>query len=204
MARSTGRVRIPENVTSRHYDEARSILEDVLRDIEGVVGDEPKWVSCRLNQTDVDDPKPFFLGWVENYGLKNERIRVNRQDPGLFRFLDDVAADTYSNSLTNPTRLNKQDWQKTPPRPPRQTRPPILEELHLYLDGGYFKLPIEKFRLSIAIKAANRYAGTLNTGLTKDPGTALDKKMEEWGQRDSSRLVQWVEREFVLGGPAVK
>jgi hypothetical protein len=202
MAKAMGRIRVPENVTFGHYNDMRRILEGVLKDIEGVVGDDPKWVSCRLNQTDVDTPKPFFLAWVGNYRLQRTRIGAKRQDPGLFRFLDDVKADTYTNTLTNPTRTNKQDWSKVSWKKTsqRQAQTPILEELHLFKDGGYFQLSIENFRLSVAIKAANRFVGALNTGLTNDPSDKLDKKLMYWAQDPQSELVQYVENTFDLTG----
>lgn len=197
-----GQTNIPVDVTFEHYLAVRTVLRHVLQDIEATAGTAPKWVSCRLNQTNIPDPKPFFLGWVENEALKNIRMVERRPDPGLFRFMDDVAADTYSNSLKKPVDVYRQDW-----KPPvgRKPNPAVNEELHLYLDHGYFQLPKdhETCRLSVAIKAGNLYVGTLNTGLSKDPGTALDKKLKDWGQSETSELVQYVRNEFALGGPPV-
>jgi hypothetical protein len=192
-----GQTRIPIDVTFKHYLAIEGILQHVIQDLEASVGPEPKWVSCRLNQTGVRDPKPFFFGWIENEALRNIRKAQNRPDPGPFRFLADTPAVTYSNSLKNPAGVYRQDWKGTHQR---SLNPPILEELKLYVNGGYFQLPKdhETCRLSIAIKAGNLYVGTLNTGLTKDPGTALDKKIKDWGQADTSELVQYVKNEFDL------
>lgn len=200
-----GQTKIPVDVTIDHYREVREILENVLQDIEGAVGNAPKWVSCRLNQTSITDPKPFFLGWLENDALRAVRMAANQPDPGLFRFLDDVAADTYSDSLKNPTDVKRQDWKGTRSRP---TKPPVKEELYLYLapghDCGYFGLQKDNeiCRLSIAIKANGHYVGTLNTGLSQDPGNSLNDKIKAWGQNDTSELVQYIKNEFALGGPS--
>jgi hypothetical protein len=201
-----GQTKIPVDVTFEHYLAVRSILQHVLQDLEQSVGNAPKWVSCRLNQTNEVDAKPFFLGWVENDSLKSVRMAANQPDPGLFRFLDDVAADTYSSSLKSPTDVKRQDWKGTRSRP---TKPPVKEELYLYLapghDCGYFGLQKDNeiCRFSIAIKASGRYVGTLNTGLSQDPGNALNGKMKSWGQSDTSELVQYIKNEFALGGPSV-
>jgi hypothetical protein len=202
-----GQTKIPVDVTFEHYLAVRSILQHVLQDLEGVAGNASKWVSCRLNQTLEVDPKPFFLGWVENAALKSVRMAANQPDPGLFRFLDDVVAETYSNSLQNPTVVKRQEfWKGTRSRPPK---PPVKEELYLYLapghDCGYFQLPTDNeiCRLSIAIKANGHYVGTLNTGLSQDPGSVLNDKIKTWGQNDTSELVQYIKNEFALGGPSV-
>jgi hypothetical protein len=200
-----GHTQIPVDVTFEHYLAVRSILQHVLQDFEQSVGGAPKWVSCRLNQTNEAVSKPFFLGWVENGSLKSVRMAANQPDPGLFRFLDDVAADTYSSCLKNPKDVWRQDWKS---HPGRKSNPPVKEELYLYLapshDRGYFGLQKDNeiCRLSIAIKANGRYAGTLNTGLSQDPSNALNGKMKAWGQDDTSELVQYVKNEFALGGPS--
>jgi hypothetical protein len=198
-----GRTRVPVDVTFEHYFAMRSILEHILEDFENSAGKEAKWVSCRLNQSSTVNPKPYFLGWVENDMLKSVRLAANRPDPGLFRFLDDVAAETYSSSLRNPKNVRRQDWKGAVER---VANPPVKEELFMYLaqGRGYFglKKKNEICRLSIAIKAGGHYVGTLNTGLSKDPGSALNSKMKQWGQSDTSELVQYIRNEFVLGGPS--
>jgi hypothetical protein len=191
-----GQTKIPDDVTFEdHYVKIKNILQSVLRDIEDIVGRDPKWVSCRLNQSGVSGPKPFFLGWLENPELRRIRKNHHKPEPGPFRFLADTEAETYSNCLNNPTKILEQQWPVAHIRPPD---PPILEELKLYLRGGYFQLPYgnETLRLSIAIKADNRYVGTLNTGLTNDPGDRLDRKMMDWAQGNQSDLVRYVKDEF--------
>jgi hypothetical protein len=197
-----GQTRIPVDVTFEHYIAVKSVLEHFLEQIEGIVGNAPKWVSCRLNQTNSADPKPFFLGWVENDALRKIRTNENKPDPGLFRFLDDVDAPVYRNCLKNAGDV----WRESLPKLTAGKRiNPKIEPLFLYLDCGYFGLPKdqETCRLSIAIKVNGRCVGTLNTGLSKDPGTSINNKMKEWGQSSTSELVQYVNNEFALGGPTV-
>jgi hypothetical protein len=196
-----GQTKIPVDVTFEHYIAVRSILEHVLQDIESSVGTAPKWVSCRLNQTNISDPKPFFLGWVENQGLKAIRLMGNKPDPGLFRFLDDVDAPVYRSCLKNPQNAWKEDWGKGQ----GIRKNPKVDPLFLYLENGYFEIPKdqERCRISIAIRVENHYVGTLNTGLSKDPGTSINDKMMQWGQNNTSELVQYVKNEFALGGPTV-
>jgi hypothetical protein len=197
-----GRTRIPVDVTFEHYIGVKSVLEHFLEQIEGIVGNAPKWVSCRLNQTSSADPKPFFLGWVENDALRKIRLSENKPDPGLFRFLDDVDAPVYRNCLKNSGNVWKENWK---PLTPDARKNPKLEPLSLYLEGGYFKLPKdpEICRVSITVIVNGRYVGTLNTGLSNDPGTNIDNTMKEWGQNSTSELVQYVKNEFALGGPTV-
>jgi len=69
-------------------------------------------------------------------------------------------------------------------------------------DGHYgFTENNEISRLSVAVKVNNRYVGTLNTGLSVDPGKKLDDKMMQWAQSANSELVQYVRNEFAAGGP---
>jgi hypothetical protein len=199
-----GQTKIPVDVTFEHYIAVRSILEHVLQDIENSVGTAPKWVSCRLNQTSISGPKPFFLGWVENQELKAIRLMGNKPDPGLFRFLDDVDAPVYRSCLQNPKNVWREDWSKKNITKGHRVNPKV-DPLFLYLDNGYFEIPKdqETCRISIAIRVENHYVGTLNTGLSKDPGTSINDKMTQWGQSSTSELVQYVKNEFALGGPTV-
>ncbi len=194
-----GQTRIPEGVTFEHYMAVRSILQHALQDLELTAGYEPKWITCRLHQTGkTETTDAFFLGWVENEALRDIRIGLSKADPGLFRFMDPVRGDTYKNTLNAPTQIFKQKWA------PESKRTLINQPpLKLYLSNGFYQLPSnnEICRLSIAIKVNNRYVGTLNTGLSKDPGSALNNKMIEWSQGATSELVQYLKNEFNLGGP---
>jgi hypothetical protein len=195
-----GPTRIPVDVSFEHYMGMRSILQHALQDFELTIGYEPKWLTCRLNQSgtkDTDDA--FFLGWVENQSLRENRIGLGKPDPGLFRFMDPVHGDTYKNALASPNQIFRQWWEKGPDGKGK----PSLKELKLYRDGGFYNLQsgCETCRQSIAIRVENRYVGTLNTGLSKDPGKTLDEKLLEWSQSPTSELVQYLKNEFNLGGP---
>ena len=78
-----------------------------------------------------------------------------------------------------------------------------LAPLRLYQRDGHYGLTEnnEISRLSVAVKVNNRYVGTLNTGLSVDPGIKLDDKMMQWAQSANSELVQYVRNEFAAGGP---
>jgi hypothetical protein len=192
-----GQTKIPDDIrVETHYAEIRSILRIVLREVEKIVDrQQPKWVSCRLNQSGESRPKPYFMGWLENRVLRKIRKDAHKPDPGPFRFLADTAADTYSNCLAKPGEILKQQWPVAHIRP---KDPPILEELKLYLRDGYYQLPRqhETWRLSAAIKVDNIYVGTLNTGLTTDPGDRLNETLKYWAWNDESDLVQYVKDEF--------
>ena len=194
-----GTTRIPVDVSFEHYMGVKSILEHALQDFERTIGYEPKWLTCRLNQsgtTSTDDA--YFLGWVENQSLREIRIGLDKPDPGLFRFMDPVHGDTYRKTLASPTKILRQSWAGST----RGALPP-LKELKLYRDRGFYSMTsgCETCRQSTAIKVENRYVGTLNTGLSKDPGGALDDKFMEWSQSATSELVQYLKNEFNLGGP---
>ena len=189
-----GQARIPEGVNEDHYKMIKSILSHLLEDLEASVGRGPKWVTCRLNQSGTENTDhAFYLGWLENDSLKHIREAKKQPDPGLYRFLGRSHGDTYKRTLDMPTRILKQDWGKKR----------IPTGLELYLPNGFFKLTTgnEKYRLSVAIKVDNRYVGTLNTGLNRDPKTALNGKMIKWAQSGTSELTQYLKNEFNLGGP---
>jgi hypothetical protein len=194
-----GPTRIPVDVSFEHYMGVKSILEHALEDFERTIGHEPKWLTCRLNQsgtTSTDDA--FFLGWVENRSLRKIRIGLDKPDPGLFRFMDPVHGDTYKKTLASPTEIFRQSWTSG-----KGGKPPSLPELKLYRDGGFYNLTSgrETCRQSVAIRVGNQFVGTLNTGLSKDPGHTLDDKFMEWSQSATSELVQYLKNEFKLGGP---
>jgi len=113
--------------------------------------------------------------------------------------MDPVHGDTYKNALASPHQIFKQYWDKGPDG----KEFPKLPELKLYRQRGFYNLEAgcETCRQSIAIKVENRYVGTLNSGLSKDPGKALNEKLMEWSQSPTSELVQYLKNEFVLGGP---
>ncbi len=190
-----GQTRVPVDVTFEHFMAMRTILKHVLQDLEASVGRGPKWVTCRLNQSGTENTNhAFFLGWLENKSLSQSRIAKKQPDPGLFRFMDPVHGDTYKRTLDAPTRVLKQDWKKKR----------VPSGLELYLTDGLFKLKSgnESCRLSVAIKVDKRYVGTLNTGLSRDPGSSLNGKMMKWAQSATSELTQYLNNEFSLGGPS--
>jgi hypothetical protein len=91
----------------------------------------------------------------------------------------------------------KQYWRK-----PTKPDTPLVP-LRLYQKDGHFGITEsnEISRLSVAIKVNNRYVGTLNTGLSVDPGNKLDSKIMQWAQSTNSELVQYLRNEFAAGGP---
>jgi hypothetical protein len=109
-----------------------------------------------------------------------------------------VHGETYTEVLKNPTEVFQQDWRNRGLRDEE-----FLKPLRLYLSEGYYGLQQnnEIARRSVAIKVNDRYVGTLNTGLSVDPGKKLDSKLLTWAQSPTSELVQYVRNEFVLGGP---
>ena len=195
-----GQTTIPIDVSFEHYIAVKSILEHALEDFERTIGHEPKWLTCRLNQSGrTSTDNAFFLGWVENRSLRKIRIGLDKPDPGLFRFMDPVHGDTYKKALASPTEIFRQSWTSGA----RGKQSP-LQELKLYRDGGFYNLTSgrETCRQSIAIKVGNQFVGTLNAGLSRDPGYALDDKFIEWSQSATSELVQYLKNEFKLGGPS--
>lgn len=185
--------KIPGGMTPEHFMEIRRHLHEVLRDIETVTGAEPKWVSCRLNETGRGDPSPFFVGWVENDALQRTRVGKNLPDPGLFRFGDNIHSQLYAECLQAKGALVRRDWS---------TQRAEVFCKNLYLPNvGVFDVDVEKYRVSVAVKVNNRCVGTLNTGLSKNPGTSADGKMAYWAQDSKSPLVQYLKKEFELGGP---
>jgi hypothetical protein len=190
--------RIPVDVSFEHFMAVRTILQHVLHDLELTVGYEPKWLTCRLNQSETIEATAFFLGWVENAALRQIRLTTNQPDPGLFRFMDPVHGPTYASALKKAPGVLKQYWK----RPQSASSGPLVP-LRLYQKDGQYGITEsnEVSRLSVAIKVNNRFVGTLNTGLSVDPAKKLEGKMMQWAQSPNSELVQYVRNEFVLGGP---
>ncbi len=62
-----------------------------------------------------------------------------------------------------------------------------------------------KFRIYTCIKAGGRRAGTLTVGMADNPrnDNKVKKKLIAWAQRPNSKLVQYIQRNFDLGGPSV-
>jgi hypothetical protein len=196
-----GPTRIPVDVSFEHYMAVKSILQHALQDFELTIGYEPKWLTCRLNQSGTASTgDAYFLGWLENQSLREIRIGLGKPDPGLFRFMDPVHGNTYKHALATPNRISCQTWQGRNPPPPAK-----LKELKLYRPNGQYNMTTgcETCRRSVVIKVENRYVGTLNMGFSKDPEKNLDKKLFEWGQSQTSELVQYLKNEFNLGGPDV-
>jgi hypothetical protein len=194
-----GGTRVPVDISFEHFMAVRTILRHVLEDLEMTVGSGPKWLTCRLNQSDTAEPTAFFLGWIENAALREIRMATNQPDPGLFRFMDPVHGATYGSALKKAPNVLRQSWSK-PDKTALQLPP-----LRLYQREGHYGIQNnnEIARLSVAIKVGDRFVGTLNTGLSSDPGNKLDSKMMQWAQSPTSELVQYVRNEFVPGGPFV-
>jgi hypothetical protein len=192
-----GATRVPVDISFEHFMAVRTILQHALHDLELTIGYDPKWLTCRVNQSETTEPTAFFLGWVENATLKQIRVGTNQPDPGLFRFMDPVHGSTYASALKKAPEVFRQHWNK-----PTKGNAALMP-LRLYQKEGHFGIREnnEIARLSVAIKVRNRFVGTLNAGLSIDPAKKLDGKIMHWAQSANSELVQYVRNEFVPGGP---
>lgn len=167
-------VKIPGGITPEHFMRIRVLLKSIL----GELGTKAVFVTCRLNETGKEYPRPFFVGFVESQIAQNSRESKNRPDPGLFRFGDDLHTQIYADCIMGP----KAGIIQTLTWPDGLTREIFSKSL--YLDGL-----TEKYRKNIAIRVGNRYVGTLNGGFSElDPNA--DAIMERHAQTRSA-LVQF-------------
>ncbi|TAK01729.1 hypothetical protein EPO44_08875 [bacterium] len=188
---------IPGEITLDEFREIRDCLVKVLTALKSAAqGADPIWVSCRLNESDVKDPSPYFVGWVEDTKAKDERVRRNDPEPGLYRFGDDYYSQIYEECLKNPVTvigINEVD-QKIIGKTDRM----------LWLSGARsiaFKSG-GRYRRSIAIKVGNRCVGTLNAGFRNDPGAGADGTLKDWAENRGKDLITCLNGlDLNFGGP---
>lgn len=189
--------KIPAGITPEDFMKTRDLLNGVLEALNKAAanGGGPLWVSCRLNETGRNDPSPFFVGWVEDKETRDQRVLRNDPDPGLYRFGDDYYSQIYEECVRKPGVIVAID---------EVAQKIVGQKGQMHWISGAKSLSLKaeaKHRRSIAIQVDNRCVGTLNAGFSDDPGTSVNKTMESWAQDSKSQLVQYLKKEFELGGP---
>lgn len=187
---------IPGDIEPEDFIQIRNHLENCLKQI-AATGSQVLWVSCRLNESGEKNPSPYFVGWVENKETRDERIRRNDPDPGLYRFGDDHYSEIYEECLNKPNSVIGIDEAAHQIIGNRDRMRWLAGAKSLSVKAG------AKYRMSIAIKVDNQYVGTLNAGFSNDPANSVDSIMVEWAQNSSkSKLVQYLKQpQYDFGGP---
>ena len=69
-----GATRVPVDISFEHFMAGRTILQHALHDIELTIGYEPKWLTCRLTQSEYHEPTLSpGMGW--NAALRKWCVR---------------------------------------------------------------------------------------------------------------------------------
>jgi hypothetical protein len=187
--------KIPGGVTPEHFMKIREFLSRILRDVQDT-GAKPMWVSCRLNET-REDISPVFVGFFEHQEMKEQRIRRNLPDPGLYRFGDIHYSRLYEECLQRPGEVVQRDWRVD------QLDPHKMEDG----DAKFFsqKLGV-MYRRSLGIKVDHLCVGTINVGFKHSPETTdaeIEAVMRRWAIEHDSDLTNYLQQHFELGGPNV-
>lgn len=188
---------IPGGIEPEDFIQIRNHLENCLEQI-ATTGSQVLWVSCRLNESGEKNPSPYFVGWVENKETRDERIRRNDPDPGLYRFGDDYYSEIYEECINNPNNIIRIDEDARQIIGKRDSMKWLAGAKSLSVKAG------ARYRMSIAIKVDNQCVGTLNAGFSSGPADSVDSIMVEWAQNSSkSKLVQYLKHpQYDFGGPA--
>jgi hypothetical protein len=211
-----GRTRIPGGITPEDFLEITEILRVILQDIDDELkklrgkaykdNERPKELHVRLNESDKPWPLPIFVGWVESEDTRKKREDWNQPDPGLLRFGDDIFSEVYGEAFR---------WASDR-RPQNHFR---------YRDWGAGEI-LEKrsgekatdpkagntFQTCLAIVIDKLVTGTLVVGFRRKPNEPLLKRtqavLREWAREPKSSdrrgLIDFLDRNFQLGGPLLK
>jgi hypothetical protein len=186
---------IPAGITPEQFVDIKNFLANVLEELgTAAPRARPMWASCRLNES-RDDVSPIFVGWVEHPLLRQQRIRRNEPDPGLFRFGDDHYSQIYEECVNEPGVVKKRDWK-------RDLRDPVKGRWMFNANKSSVEAGV-MYRRSIGIAVDSRSIGTLNVGFAGKPNGA-DRKiatvMKKWASPDYE-FVSYLRDNFELAGP---
>lgn len=198
--------KIPGGITPDDFSRVRNlllmILDELRVELEKVRAkpqEMTREVHLRLNETGKSFPLPIFVGWVEDSHSRQKRMAINRPDPGLYRFGDDVLSEIYGEAFRfafdkrkyfRDRNWEEKLWEK---RPAEKAVDPKAGNMY-------------QTCLGIVVEEGNerRCVGTLVIGFLRKPRDsvikAAQKVIGKWARDPNSALVRFL-KGFELGGP---
>lgn len=209
-----------------HLDDFRTIqayLAEIVQDIENETGHTglPRELHMRLNESEKPWPLPIFVGWHEAAGADATRMEFNQPHPALWRFGDDVLSEVYAEALNfadeeGDRAFQYRDWTGELGEKRAGERATDPKVGHLYQTCLAIVIDNETPRVRPSPgETCPRAVGTLVLGFHRQPAGAMLNRahqiMREWAResvpktnRRRGELIQWLKREFDLGGPLLR
>ena len=199
------KVKIMAGINRRQWQAARAgirnITKIILKEFQTLGAKQVNW---RLNES-VRHKRPVFIDWLAVKEI-NDKLAAKSgvRDYGVYRFLDPVPSKVYNEALDKAGKeIIVRDWKCE-----LLLKEKRVESRLLVQKAG---LMHQRFIGIIAKQAGmRRCVGTLTVSFESRPEEKskkqVDEKMKEWASWDpwaKSKLVEFIERQFVLGGPNV-
>lgn len=186
---------------SKIWPNVRKITKLILDDLESLGAKQVNW---RLNES-KPEVSPVFIDWLAVDEVNRCLAAKSKvKDIGKYRFLDPVPSKVYRDALAKVEKeIIVRDWEGS-----RLFSEKQVESQMLVQKAG---LMHQRFIGIIAKKGGvRRCVGTLTVSFKRKPSDRLAKQIDEkmkqwacWQSKSESKLVQFVEQNFDLGGPKV-
>lgn len=189
-------------------EDAKARLEtkwEGIRSVTAAVLDEfrrlgAKQVNLRLNESGKEDKRPVFIDWVALPKVWSDLAKKSEtKDLGKSRLGEGTPSKVYEEALKKAGKgIIERNWKLKQ----------LLKEKRVES-----KLAVQKaglmYQRFIGIIAQGRCVGLLTVSFEKKPKKLheVDNKMKQWASwpgYPKSKLVSYMEENFIFGGPFVK
>lgn len=217
---------IPGGIRLDDFRTIQTYLADIVQDIENDTGQTglSQELHMRLNESEKPWPLPIFVGWHEAAGVEDRRMQFNHPHPALWRFGDDVLSEVYAEALNfadepGDRAFQYRDWNIELGEKRAGERATDPKAGHLYQTCLAIVIDNETPRIVPPGPGESttfrRAVGTLVLGFRRQPdGDVLNRAhhvMREWAIERVAKthprrgdLIQWLKKEFDLGGPLLR
>ena len=184
--------RIPGSINVKNFVKIRGFLEQILKELET---SGAKRVVTRLNSSDSIEPRPYFVGIVEDSELVKRRTAWNEPDAGLFRFGDDNPSNVYNETVCNPTgKMIQRNWSKDYAEKSGNAKALGHEVGCDYQRFVAIRVPVGDGKY--------QHAGTITASFRNNPASPrVESIMKKWAQHPNSKFVKYLKANFILNGP---
>jgi hypothetical protein len=180
------------------WGDIRKVTTDILKEFEGL---GVKQVNLRLNLSGTKDKIPMWFDWLAVKDVTDKLAnRSGVMDYGAYRFGDRTPSAVYNEGLEKAGKaIVERDWGCD-----QLLKEKRVESRLLVQKAG---LMYQRFAALISeLEGSRRAVGLLSVGLEKKPSKLedVDAKMKEWASWSGypkSKLVDFIEKNFILGGP---
>jgi hypothetical protein len=178
----------------------REVTQTLLKEFEGLGAKQVNW---RLNESGKSSKSPVFIDWLAVKNITDSLAKKSGvKDYGVYRLGDSLPSNVYDEGLDKAGKdIVERDWGCD-----QLLKEKRVESRLLVQKAG---LMYQRFIGIIAEQEGSRRGvGLLTVSFEKKPSTleAVDAKMKQWASwpgNPKSGLVEYIEQNFVLGGPAV-